>query len=57
MKKTDSCMFLVLKNNMGWKESIYKETLKEMQSIENKIVEMHKELLMDMNIVNPIGIP
>ena len=28
-----------------------------MQSVENKIAEMHEELLKDMNVVNPIGIP
>ena len=29
MKNVDPCMLFILKNNMGWKESIYKETIKE----------------------------
>lgn len=56
LKTIDSCMLFILKNNMGWKESIYREAIKEMQSIENKIIEMHEEFLKDMSVVNPIGI-
>ena len=55
VKTIDSCMLFIMKHNMGWKESIYKEAIKEMQSIENKIFGMHDKLLKDMNIVNPIG--
>ena len=56
MKNVDPCMLFIMKNNMGWKESVYKEAIKEMQAIKRKIVGMHEELLKDMNIVNPIGI-
>ena len=35
MKTVDSCMLFIMKHNMGWKESIYKKLVKEMQSIKN----------------------
>ena len=50
-------MFFILKNNMGWKESIYKEAIEKMQSIENEIVGIHKEIVKDMNVVNATRIP
>ena len=56
MKNVDPCMLFILKNNMNWKESIYKETIKEVQGIESMITEMHKELVKDMKIANPTGI-
>ena len=56
MKNVDPCMLFIMKNNMGQKEVVYKETIKEVQGIESKITEMHEELLKDMKIVNPIGI-
>ena len=56
MKNVDSCMFFILKNNVKWKEAIYKETINEAQGIESRIIEMHEELIKDMKIVNPIGI-
>ena len=56
MKNVDPCMLFILKNNMNWKESIYKETIKEVQGIENRIIEMHEELIKDIKIVNPTGI-
>ena len=56
MKKIDICMLSIMKNNMGWKESIYKETIKEVWGIESEVTGMHEELLKDMKIVNPIGI-
>ena len=49
-------MLFILKNNMHWKEVVYKEVIKEVQGIESKITEMHEELLKDMKIVNPMGI-
>ena len=33
------------------------EAIWEMQSVENKIAEMHAELLKDMKVINPMGIP
>ena len=33
MKNVDPCMLFILKNNMNWKEYIYKETIKEVQSV------------------------
>ena len=56
MKKVDPYMLFILKNNMSWKEAVYRETIKEVQSIESKITEMHEEIVKDMNILNPIGI-
>ena len=56
MKIVDYCMLFIMKHNIIWKESIYKEVVKEMQAIEKKIVGMHEELLKDINIVNPTGI-
>lgn len=56
MKTMDPCILFILKNNMSWKESICKEAIKEVQGIEDKITEMHKELVKDMKIVNPMGI-
>ena len=50
-------MLFILKSNMEWKESIYKGAIEEMQSVETEIVGMHKELLKDMQVVNPTGIP
>ena len=29
MKNVDPCMLFILKNNINWKEAIYKETIKE----------------------------
>ena len=49
-------MFFILKNNMSWKEAIYREAIREIQAIENKITDMHEELIKDMKIVNPTGI-
>ena len=56
MRKVDPCKLFILKNNMCWKEAVYKEVIKEVQGIKSKITEMHKELLKDMKIVNPMGI-
>lgn len=56
MKNVDPCMLFIMKNNMGWKESIYTEAIKEVRGIENKITKMHEELLKDTKIVNPTGI-
>ena len=56
MKNVDPCMLFILKNNMNWKEAIYKETIKEVQGIESRITDMHEELIKDMKIVNPTGI-
>ena len=50
MKTVDSCMLFILKSNMGWKELIYREVIEEMQSIENEIADMHKEIFKDMNV-------
>ena len=49
-------MLFILKNNIGWKDSIYKGAIKEMWSVEIEITGMHKELLKDMQIINPTGI-
>jgi hypothetical protein len=56
MKSVDPCMLFILKNNMTWKETLYKEAIKEMQIIENKIAEMHEDLIKDMKVVNSTGI-
>ena len=56
MKTVDPCMLFILKNNMSWKEAIYRGAIKEIQAIENKITDMHKELIKDMKIVNSMGI-
>lgn len=56
MKNVDPCMLFILKNNMSWKEIVYRETIKEIQAIENKITDMHEELIKDMKTVNPTGI-
>ncbi|GLJ06800.1 hypothetical protein SUGI_0048610 [Cryptomeria japonica] len=56
MKAVDPCTLFILKSNMSWKESIYKEAIKEVQGVKNQITDMHKELVKDMNIVNPTGI-
>ena len=56
MKNVDLCMLFILKNNLNWKEVVYKETIREVQGIEGKIIDMHEELIKDMKIVNPIGI-
>lgn len=42
---------------MGWKDSIYKEAIEEIWSVETKVAGMHKELLKDMHVVNPTRIP
>ena len=55
VETTNCCILLIMKHNMGWKESIYKKVFKETQSIKNKIFGMHEELHKDMNIVNSIG--
>ena len=39
MKNVDPCMLFILKNNMHWKEAIYRETIKEVQGIESRITE------------------
>ncbi len=56
MKNVDPCMLFIMKNNIGLKELVYREAIKEVQGIENKIIGMHEELLKYMKIVNPIGI-
>ena len=56
MKTVDLCMLFILKNNMNWKETVYREAIKEIKSIERKIIDMHEELIKDMKIVNPMGI-
>ena len=56
MKNVDPYMLFIIKNNMGWKESIYKEAIKEMRAIDRKVTGMHEEILKDMRIVNPTGI-
>ena len=56
MKTVDPFMLFILKNNMSWKEVVYRETIKEIQGIERKITDMHEELIKDMKIVNPTGI-
>ena len=56
MKIMDPCMLFILKNNMSWKEVIYREAIKEIQAIESKITDIHEELIKDMKIVNPMGI-
>ena len=56
MKVVDPCMLFILKNNMNWKEAVYREAIKEIQGIESKITDMHEELIKDMKIVNPTGI-
>ena len=56
MKKVDLCMLFILKNNMHWKEAIYRETIKEVQCIESQITEMHEELIKYMKTMNSIGI-
>lgn len=50
-------MLFILKSNMIWKESMYREALQEMQAVENKITEMHGEFLKDMSMINLTGIP
>lgn len=57
MKTVDLCMLFILKSNMGLEESINREAIEEMQSVETEIARMHKKLLKDMNIVNPTWIP
>ena len=49
-------MLIILKNNMNWKEMVYREAIKEIKGIENRIIDMHEELIKDMKIVNPTGI-
>ena len=56
MKTVDPCMLFILKNNMSWKETVYREAIKEIQGIEGKVTDMHEELIKDMKIVNPTGI-
>ena len=56
MKSIDIYMIFILKSNMGWKESLYKANIEEMCAIEHKVNDMHKEILKDMQIINPIGI-
>lgn len=56
MKNVDPCMLFILKNNMSWKEVVCKETIKEVQGVKSRIIDMHEELIKDMKIMNPIGI-
>ena len=56
MKNVDPYIFFIMKNNMSWKELVYKEAIKEVQGIESKITGMHEKLLKDMKIVDPTGI-
>ena len=56
MKNVDPYMLFIIKNNMGWKESVYKEAIKEVQGIEREVTGMHEELLKDMKVINPIWI-
>lgn len=56
MNIVDSCMLFILKNNMGWKDLIYKGAIEEMRVVELKVDGMHKELLKDTWIFNPTRI-
>ena len=53
MKVVDSCLLFILKSNMGWKDSIYKVAIEEMWTMECGVTRMHKEILKDMQIINP----
>ena len=33
LKNVDPCMLFIIKNNMGWKEIVYKEAIQEVQGI------------------------
>lgn len=41
---------------MSWKESFYKEAIKKVQGIEDKVTGMHEKLLKDIKVINPMGI-